>query len=63
MYFLLATRLPSAEDKGSMSLLIWSGIKKSKELGLKGFDLDGVSSAGTARFYTTFGGNRKLAWW
>ena len=59
MYFLLSTRAPNVEDKGSISLLIWSGIKKAQELGLKAFDLDGVSSTGTARFYSAFGGKIK----
>lgn len=55
MYYLLSTRAPDEADSGAVSLLIWSGMKKAHTLGLS-FDLDGISTAGIARFYTGFGG-------
>ena len=55
----LSTRAGHADDNGSVSLLIWSAIKRAWSHGLK-FDLDGVSSSGTARFYSGFNGCPKL---
>ena len=55
MYYLLSARAPDLADKGSINLLIWSAMRKAHELGLV-FDLDGVSTAGTARFLNGFGG-------
>ncbi len=59
MYYTLSTRAGHADDNGSVSLLIWSAIKRAWSRGLK-FDLDGVSSSGTARFYSGFNGCPKL---
>lgn len=59
MYYTLSTRAGHADDNGSVSLLIWSGVKRALSRGLN-FDLDGVSSSGTARFYSGFNGRPKL---
>lgn len=59
MYYLLSTREPAIPDTGSVSLLIWSAIKRAHELNLV-FDLDGVYSSGTARFLSGFGGEIKV---
>jgi Acetyltransferase (GNAT) domain len=58
MYYLMSTRDPNAHDNGSVNLLVWSAMKRAHELGLF-FDLDGVSSVGTARFLSGFGGSIK----
>ena len=55
LYYLLSTRAPEAADSGSVSLLIWSAIKVAHSHGLT-LDLDGVTSKGTARFLSAFGG-------
>jgi hypothetical protein len=55
MYYLLSARASDMPDKGSVNLLIWTAITKAHELGLN-FDLDGVSTAGTAQFLAGFGG-------
>ena len=55
MYYLLSTRAPDIGDRGSVSLLLWSAIKRANQLKLM-FDLDGVYSSGTARFLGAFGG-------
>ncbi len=59
MYYLLSTRAADAGDNGSINLLIWSAIKRAHERGLV-FDLDGVSSSGTARFLSGFGGRPEM---
>jgi hypothetical protein len=56
MYYLMSTRAPDQSDNGAVNLLIWSAIKRAHELGLF-FDLDGVTTAGTARFLSGFGGS------
>jgi hypothetical protein len=58
MFYLLSTRAYDRADNGSVNLLIWSAIKRAHERGLL-FDLDGVSTAGTARFLSGFGGQLK----
>ncbi len=58
MYYLMTTRAPDVSDNGSVNLLIWSAIKRAHELGLL-FDLDGVTTSGTARFLSGFGGSVK----
>lgn len=55
MYYLLTTHAPDVKDNGSVSLLIWSAMQRAHDLGLT-FDLDGVTSGGTARFLSGFGG-------
>lgn len=55
MYYLLSTRADDDNDNGSMNLLLWSAMKRAHERGLL-FDLDGVSTSGTARFLSGFGG-------
>ena len=55
MYYLLATRAADSGDNGSTCLLIWAAMKRAHELGLT-LDLDGVSTSGTAHFYSGFGG-------
>jgi hypothetical protein len=58
MYYLMSTRSGTAEDNGSVNLLIWSAMKLAHQRGLK-FDLDGVYTSGTARFLSGFGGDIK----
>jgi Acetyltransferase (GNAT) domain len=58
MYYLMSTRDQSVRDNGSANLLVWSAMKRAHERGLS-FDLDGVSSEGTARFLSGFGGTVK----
>lgn len=53
LYYLLATRAKDPRP-GSASLLVWYAVRRAKELGLI-FDFDGVSSEGTAQFYSGFG--------
>ena len=55
MYYLLTTREPNEKDNGSVSLLIWSAMRRAHDLALT-FDLDGVTTPGTARFLSGFGG-------
>ncbi|ARN83649.1 hypothetical protein B1812_13860 [Methylocystis bryophila] len=59
MYYLLSTRAANIGDNGSINLLIWSAIKHANSRSLV-FDLDGVSTSGTARFLSCFGGSPKL---
>ena len=59
MYYLLSTRVPDIGENGSTNLLIWSAIKRAHERGLL-FDLDGVSTSGTARFLSGFGGVTRI---
>jgi Acetyltransferase (GNAT) domain len=55
MYYLLSTRARDTGDNGSVNFLLWSAMKQAGQLGLT-FDLDGVSTSGTARFLSGFGG-------
>ncbi len=55
MYYLMSTRAGDKGDNGSINLLIWEGVKRAHERGLS-FDLDGVSTSGTSRFMSGFGG-------
>jgi hypothetical protein len=59
MYYLLSTRAAEADDNGSISLLIWIAIQHAHRRGLL-LDLDGVSTSGTARFLSGFGGQIKV---
>jgi lipid II:glycine glycyltransferase (peptidoglycan interpeptide bridge formation enzyme) len=59
MYYLLSTRADDGGDNGSVNLLIWTAMKRAHERRLT-FDLDGVSTSGTARFLSGFGGLPKL---
>jgi hypothetical protein len=56
MYFLMSTRAPGTADSGAVSLLVWSAMNEAHRRGLK-FDFDGVSSPGTFRFLSGFGGD------
>jgi lipid II:glycine glycyltransferase (peptidoglycan interpeptide bridge formation enzyme) len=56
MYFLMSTRALDAADSGAVSLLVWSAMNEAHRRGLK-FDFDGVSSPGTFRFLSGFGGD------
>ena len=58
MYYLLSTRARDKGDNGSVNLLLWSAMKRAGQLSLL-FDLDGVSTSGTARFLSGFGGEIK----
>jgi hypothetical protein len=59
MYYLLTTHAPDMKDNGSVSLLIWSAMQRAHDLGLT-FDLDGVPTAGIARFLSGFGGAPRI---
>jgi hypothetical protein len=59
MYYLLSTRARDKDDNGSVNLLIWEGVQRAHKHGLV-FDLDGVSTSGTARFLSGFGGGIAL---
>jgi Acetyltransferase (GNAT) domain len=61
MYYLLSTRAGDPDDNGSVNLLIWAAIKRASERRLL-LDLDGVTSSGTARFLSSFGGHVKARW-
>jgi hypothetical protein len=52
-YFLMGTRRPGTY-RGSLSLLVWEGIKHAAQLGLI-FDMHGVSNDETMAFFTGFG--------
>jgi len=55
MYFLMSTRHPDSTDSGAVSQLLWMAMNEAHERGLE-FDFDGVSSPGTFRFLSGFGG-------
>jgi hypothetical protein len=59
MYYLLSTRANDVSDNGSVSLLIWSAIKRANERRLI-LDFDGVSTSGIARFFSGFGGQPEV---
>jgi len=59
MYYLLSTRARDQGDNGSINLLLWEAMKRAHAHGLL-FDLDGVSTSGTARFLSGFGGRLEL---
>jgi hypothetical protein len=54
MYFLMSTRHAKA-DSGAVSLLLWTAMQEAQRRGLN-FDFDGVSTSGTYRFLSGFGG-------
>jgi len=56
MHFLMSTRSQETADSGAVSLLIWEAMNDAHRRGLK-FDFDGVSNAGSFRFFSGFGGN------
>ncbi len=55
MYFLMSTRALGSTDSGAVSQLVWLAMNEAHRRGVK-FDLDGVSSPGTFRFLSGFGG-------
>jgi lipid II:glycine glycyltransferase (peptidoglycan interpeptide bridge formation enzyme) len=59
MYYVLTVRDASADSHGPVNLLIWSAMQRAHANGLI-FDLDGVTSSGTARFLSGFNGTPKL---
>ena len=59
MYYLLSTRASDAGDNGSVNLLLWTAVQRAHGRGLV-LDLDGVSSSGTARFLSRFGGSLEM---
>jgi hypothetical protein len=59
MYYLLSTRASDAGDNGSVNLLLWTAVQRAHARGLV-LDLDGVSTSGTARFLSRFGGNLEM---
>ncbi len=44
---------------GPVNLLLWTAVQRAHDRGLV-LDLDGVSSSGTARFLSRFGGNLEM---
>jgi lipid II:glycine glycyltransferase (peptidoglycan interpeptide bridge formation enzyme) len=56
MYFLMSTRAPGTADSGAVSRLLWLAMNEAHRRGVK-FDFDGVSSPGTFRFLSGFGGD------
>jgi hypothetical protein len=59
MYYLLSSRASDAGDNGSVNLLLWTAVQRAHAGGLV-LDLDGVSSSGTARFLSRFGGSLEM---
>lgn len=59
MYYHLSTRCPDTSDSNTICFLLWSAIERAHQRGLI-FDLDGVSTSGTARFLSRFGGLPKI---
>lgn len=59
MFYLVSTHARTSGDNGSVNLLIWSAIQRAHQRGLR-LDLDGVTTVGTARFLSGFGGEPKL---
>jgi lipid II:glycine glycyltransferase (peptidoglycan interpeptide bridge formation enzyme) len=59
MYYLLSTRASDAGDNGSVNLLLWTAVQRAHARGLV-LDLDGVSTSGTARFLSRFGGSLEM---
>jgi lipid II:glycine glycyltransferase (peptidoglycan interpeptide bridge formation enzyme) len=59
MYYLMSTRASDAGDNGSINLLLWTAAQRAHARGLV-LDLDGVSTSGTARFLSRFGGNLEM---
>ncbi|HXC56164.1 MAG TPA: GNAT family N-acetyltransferase [Rhizomicrobium sp.] len=55
MYYLLTSQNKSANDSGSVAMLIWQAIKNASARGLA-FDFDGFGDRGTALFLSQFGG-------
>ncbi len=53
-YYMLSTRSRDA-DNGAVALLLWEAIRDAAERALV-FDMDGSSTAGSALFYSGFGG-------
>jgi len=62
MFYLLSTHARDKGDNGSVNLLIWAAINRAHARGLV-FDLDGVSTIGTARFLSGFGGEPNIRMW
>jgi Acetyltransferase (GNAT) domain len=54
MYYLMSTRHAKA-DSGAVSLLLWTAMQEAQRRGLS-FDFDGVTTSGTYRFLSGFGG-------
>ncbi len=55
MYYLLTSQNRSANDSGSVAMLIWHAIQNAAHRGLA-FDFDGFGDRGTALFLSQFGG-------
>ena len=55
MYYLLTSQNRTANDSGSVAMLIWQAIKNAAAKGLA-FDFDGFGDRGTAMFLSQFGG-------
>jgi lipid II:glycine glycyltransferase (peptidoglycan interpeptide bridge formation enzyme) len=54
-YYLLSTRAPDHANNGAISLLLWKAMREAHHRN-QIFDLDGVSTTGTFRFLSGFGG-------
>lgn len=59
MYLLLTATNPRAKHNGAVALLIWNAILEAKKRNLQIFDFEGSSDAGIAKFFKSFGGDKK----
>jgi len=59
-YYFMGGQNPEANGYKAMSLLLWHGIKASKNMGHSIFDLEGSMDEGVERFFRNFGGERAL---
>jgi len=58
-YHLLGAYDYSKKNNGAMDLLVWTALKKAKELGKKTYDFEGSMDPGIESFFRKFGGERK----
>jgi Acetyltransferase (GNAT) domain len=61
MYYLLSARDRQLSDNGAISLLVWKAIQAAGQRNL-GFDFDGYSTIGTAKFSFQFGAQAVPRW-
>jgi hypothetical protein len=59
MYYFMSMRAPEASDSGAINLLVWSALQRAHARGLV-LDLDGITTIGTSRFLSGFGGEPKM---
>lgn len=58
MYYLLSAINPQQNQNGAVPFLIWTAIKKAKEMNLATFDFEGSVNKGIEPFFRDFGGRR-----